>query len=332
MSTTVKDVAKLAGVGQATISSYLNGGNVREKNKIKIEAAIKELDFHVNEIARGLKTNKTKTIGVIIPELNSNFYGEICMKLEDKFRKEGYAIIIADSRSNKHRENEAIDFLQKKRVDGLIIVPATNESSNIKKFISTGKPVVLLDRLLVSVGNCGSVIINNMSAAYIATEKLINAGHKNIGIIFGPEEVYTSVERKKGYIYALKKANIPVNNDLIIHGDYTLTHGITAMKSLIERNSYMTAVIFTNYDLTVGAIIALNELAINIPKDLAVVSFDSYDFAKAVTPNLNTIVQPLEEIAENATGQMLKRLAQAPHEWKSEIIQLNSDYIHGQSL
>lgn len=325
----MKDVAKLAGLGIATISSYINGGSVREKNRIKIETAIKELNFEVNETARGLKTNKTKTIGIVIPELSSNFYAEICMKIEDLLRAHGYAIIITDSRSNRQRENDAIDFLQKKRVDGLIIVPATKHSSKIKQFIKSGKPVVLLDRLLTDITNCGCIVIDNMRASMKATQTLIDRGHRKIGIIIGPSDIYTSIERKKGYVKALEENGICCNEDLVVHGDYTIAGGISAMKSLVKKIEDLTGVVLTNYDMTVGAVIALNEYDSVVREKIEVIGFDCNDFAKAVTPKLDVILQPLDDIAQHATKQLIKRLEQSPKEWKSEVIQLDTQFIEG---
>ena len=115
MGATMKDIARVTGLGLATISSYLNGGNVREKNRIKIEAAIDELDFEVNEVARGLKTNRTKTIGIIIPELNNIFCAEIITEVEDVLRNHGYATMICDCRTDAAREAEAVEFLFRRR-------------------------------------------------------------------------------------------------------------------------------------------------------------------------------------------------------------------------
>ena len=120
MAATIKDIANRTGLGLATISSYLNGGNVREKNREKIELAIKELHFEVNEVARGLKTNRTYTIGVVIPELNNIFCTEIITGMEDILRKKGYATIVCDCRTDKELEREAVEFLYRKRVDGII--------------------------------------------------------------------------------------------------------------------------------------------------------------------------------------------------------------------
>lgn len=331
MSATMKEVAELAGLGIATVSSYINGGSVREKNRAKIEFAIKELNFEVNEIARGLKTNKTKTIGIIIPELSSNFYAEICMKIEDLLRAYGYAIIITDSRSDRQRENDAIDFLQKKRVDGVIIVPATKYSNKIKQLMEAGRPVVLLDRLLLDIAKCGCIIIDNINASMTATQKLIDKGHRKIGVIIGPKDIYTSIERKKGYLKALENNNIPYNEDLVVHGHYTIAGGISAMKFLIEEMDDMTGVVLTNYDMTVGAIIALNEYAPEIREKISVIGFDCKDFSKAVTPKLDIMLQPLDEIAKHATEQLLKRMEQPAEEWESEVIQLNTRYMKGDS-
>ncbi len=332
MAATIKDVAKLAGVGVATISSYINGGNVREYNRIKIENAIKELKYEANEIARGLKTNKSKTIGIIIPGLDSKFYAEICMKIEDILRPLGYAIIITDSRSDKEREDEAIDFLLKKRVDGLIIVPSTENSEKIKEFLAQGYPVVMLDRLLHDIEGCPSVIIDNIQATEVATKRLVDAGHKKIGIIIGPEEIYTSRERKKGYCKVLEDNKIQYNEKYVIHGDYTISGGMAATTKLIEQNKELTAVVLTNYDMTIGAIMALNELGIKVPKDLSFIGFDSIDFAKALTPHIEIILQPLDDIAKNAAEALIQRLNQKPKDWKSEIIQLEIKLIMGQTV
>ena len=125
MAATIKDIAKKTGLGVATISSYLNGKHVREYNRIKIEAAIEELHFEVNEVARGLKTNSIRTIGVVIPELGSLFFTEIISKASQVLRQYGYATIICECHNQKEEEREAIQFLQKKRVDGLLISPVS---------------------------------------------------------------------------------------------------------------------------------------------------------------------------------------------------------------
>ena len=152
----MKDIARKTGLGLATISSYFNGGNVREKNRKKIEAAIEELHYEVNEVARGLKTNATRTVGVVIPELNNVFCAEIITEMEDILRGHGYATIVCDCRTDRKLEQEAVDFLSRKRVDGIINMPVDTEGCHLKKFLKTGKPVVLIDRKIQGAA-CDSV-------------------------------------------------------------------------------------------------------------------------------------------------------------------------------
>lgn len=307
MAATIKDIARRTGLGLATISSYLNGGNVREKNRIKIEEAIEELDFEVNEVARGLKTNRTKTIGVIIPELNNIFCSEIITGIEDILRSHGYATIICDCRSDRELEREAVEFLCHRRVDGIVNMPVNTSSDYLGPFLRLKKPIVFIDRKLEDVQG-DSVLVDNQSASRMAVEKLIQAGHRNIGIVAGPLEIFTANQRVEGYRQALQGAGIPFRESLEAYGDYTISSGVGCMRRLIEKNKDMTAVFATNYELTMGAVIEINEKGIKIPEDLSFIGFDNAEFARACTPRLSIIEQPAEGIADQAAHILLRRL------------------------
>ena len=230
----MKDIARLTGLGLATISSYFNGGNVREKNRIKIEKAIEELHYEVNEVARGLKTNATKTIGVVIPELNNIFCAEIITGMEDILRSHGYATIVCDCRTDKKLEQEAVEFLIRRRVDGIINMPVDETGAHLKRFQKTGKPIVLIDRKIQGIP-CDSVLVDNKKAAEDAMHLFIEKGHRKIGIIGGPEGIFTAEERLEGYYTALKKAGISIKNSLVYHGDYTIQEVSEAWNSLSGR-------------------------------------------------------------------------------------------------
>ena len=206
MGATMKDIARETGLGLATISSYLNGGNVREKNRIKIEEAIEKLHFEVNEVARGLKTNRTKTIGIILPELNNIFFSEIITAAEDLLRSHGYATMICDCRSDVKREEEAAEFLLHRRVDGLIMMPTGAEKKVFDRFRKSGRPVVLIDRRMEN-GDCDCVLVDNEGAAQNAVKRLMKKGHKKIGMITGPDNVYTARERQRGYELAIQESS-----------------------------------------------------------------------------------------------------------------------------
>lgn len=330
MAATIKDIAKETGLGLATISSYLNGGNVREKNRVKIEQAIEKLDFEVNEVARGLKTNRTKMIGIILPELNNIFFAEIITELEDVLRGQGYAAMICDCRTDEKREEEAIEFLKRRRVDGMIIIPTGKNGSCLQEFMSAGKPVVMIDRRLRHV-HCDTVLVDNRGAAEDAIRRLLDAGHQKIGMIAGAEEVYTAEERFQGYCGALAKAGILAEDSLIVRGDYTIRGGSRGIKELVERNPGMTAVFISNYEMTLGAMIELNELGIRIPEEMSVIGFDNIEFAKACIPRLSIVTQPTKELGRRAAELMLERLEEKGQA-EFETVRLPTSFVEGRSV
>ena len=324
MGATIKDIAKRTGLGLATISSYLNGGNVREKNRIKIEEAIKELHFEVNEVARGLKTNRTKTIGIVIPELNNIFFAEIITEAEDILRSHGYATMICDCRSDIEREKEAVDFLYHRRVDGLIVMPTGTSDPGFQKFLRAGKPIVMIDRKMRDVA-CDCILVDNEGAAEDAVKRLVQAGHTKIGMIAGPEDVYTARERQRGYQRAVRETGIVCDDSLIARGNYTIAGGAAAMCRLREANPDMTAVFISNYEMTVGAIMEINDLGINVPEELSVIGFDNIDFAKASVPRLSIVTQPTAKIAQEAAETLIIKL-----EGKDRIMDTEQQDVDGE--
>ncbi|MBO5246466.1 MAG: LacI family DNA-binding transcriptional regulator [Eubacterium sp.] len=330
MAATIKDIANRTGLGLATISSYLNGGNVREKNREKIEAAIKELNFEVNEVARGLKTNRTYTIGVVIPELNNIFCTEIITAMEDILRKKGYATIVCDCRTDKQLEREAVEFLYRKRVDGIINMPVDSSGAHLKQFADAKKPMIIIDRKLPEL-SCDSILVDNQDAAKKAVDILLENGHEKIAMVTGPKEIYTAHERYKGYEAALNQAGIKVDSKLVVHSDYTIRGAVAGVTELLEHHPEVTAVFAANYEMTMGTMIALNEKGIRIPKDLSVIGFDNREFARALHPTLTIITQPTEAIARHAAELMLKKLESDETTTPTEIY-LETEVMHGKSV
>lgn len=332
MAATMKDIARQTGLGLATISSYFNGGNVREKNRIKIEAAIEELHYEVNEVARGLKTNATRTIGVVIPELNNTFCAEIITGMEDVLRSHGYATIVCDCRTDRKLEQEAVEFLIRRRVDGIINMPVDEEGKHLRKFQKTGKPIVLIDRRIQGI-SCDSVLVDNRKAAEDAVQCFIKNGHRNIGIIGGPEGIFTAQERLSGYSKALKEAGIQIRGSLIFHGDYTIQGGVRGLEELVRSNPDMTAVFVTNYEMTMGAMIGVNELGIKIPEQLSMIGFDNLQFARACNPKLTIVSQPTDGIAREVARIMLEHLENGKQENEECFSEkLQTEIIEGKSV
>lgn len=330
MATTIKDIAKKTGLGLATISKYLNGGNVRVENRKAIEEAIKELDFRVNEFARGLKTSKSKTIGVIIPELSNLFCTHIITIIEDILRQKGYAIIVCDCRTDEKLEYEATEFLINKMVDGIISMPVSRDGKYLELPLAKDIPVVLIDRKVEGF-SVDAVVVDNVSASENAIDYFIKNGHKNIGIICGPKNVFTSEQRLLGYHQAFLKRGILPKESLVTYGAYTVESGYECLKKLLSENKDMTSVFITNYEMTLGAIIAINELNIKVPGQLSLIGFDNMQLSKVVQPKLTVVSQPIEQIAQHVANIMLKRLScEGPDE--AEIINLSTELMMGASV
>jgi LacI family transcriptional regulator len=323
MAATMKDIARLTGLGLATISKYMNGGTVRPKNKKSIEDAVKELHFIPNEFARSLKTSLSRTVGVVIPELGNQFITSIIITMEDMLRKHDYAVIVCDCRTDSKRESEAVSFLVHKRVDGLINMPTDQSGEHLKPALEAGIPIVLVDRMLKPMnGLVSAVVVDNVDAAEKATHYLMEAGHKDIGLILGNQSIFTSQKRCEGYLNAYTEFSIPPRDELIRFSDYTMEGGYAAMKQLLALPKRPTAVFVTNFEMTLGAMIALNEAHLKVPDDISFIGFDKLDLFGAIFPNLTLVKQPQYAIGECVATQLLRLLADPRAERQHQTITL----------
>lgn len=330
MSATIRDIAKGTGLSVATVSKFLNGGHVLEENRTKIEAAIASLHYEVNEIARGLATSRTRTVGVLMPYLDNSFASTIIASAEDYFRKQGYGTIVCDCRGDPEVEREELDFLLSKRVDGILVIPSAGSPDFLERAESRQIPVVLIDRTFEGT-HFDSVLSDNAGASRDAVSALILHGHRRIGILCAGQELYTARERLAGYAEALWKGGIPYEEDLVLEGDLSVQHGYDGTKRLLSLPEPPTAIYLTNYEITLGAVIALNELGLHFPADLSVVGFDNLMLAQVVRPQLWMVVQPMREIAETAAKLMLGRLDGSLRS-PSLTYKLKTELVEGESI
>ncbi|MBN1777591.1 MAG: LacI family DNA-binding transcriptional regulator [Clostridiales bacterium] len=333
MAATMKDIARMTGLGLATISKYFNGGNVRPKNRKLIEDAVKALRFVPNEFARSLKTRLSRTVGVVIPELGNQFITSIITTMEDILRKHDYAVIVCDCRTDPRREKEAVTFLMHKRVDGLINMPTDTTGEHLKPALDRGIPIVLVDRMLKALsGKISAVVVDNVDASEKATRYLLEAGHEKIGLILGNEGIYTTQKRREGYLNAYAEFNIKPRKEFIRFSDYTLEGGYTKMKELLALSIQPTAVFVTNYEMTLGTIIALNEAFRSVPDDISIIGFDKLDMFGAMYPNLTLVKQPQNAIGECVAKQLLRLLSQTLPDPLNQIITLSTQLHEGNSV
>lgn len=332
MAATLKDIARETGLSIATVSKYINGIKLKEVNQIAIEEAIKKLNYTVNEYARGLKMNQSKTIGIIIPELSNIFITHIITKIEELLRANGYSAIICDCHSEEKLECEAVDFLLSKMVDGIINMPICMDGRHLLRAIEKNVPVVLIDRKLDGFEDkVDCVLIDNNVASQNATNYLVEKGHKDIGIIVGPKDIFTSKLRLNGYKKSLENHGIEYKKMLTVYSDYSVQGGYESLKKLWESEEKISAVYVTNYEMTLGAIIYANEKGIKIPEELSFIGFDNMELSKVVHPKLTIVTQPLAEIGTKVANIMLDRLVKKDKQENYRII-LQSVLVEGDSV
>lgn len=327
---TIKDVAKLSEISVGTVSRYLNGYQVKSGNREKIESAIKELNFTLNPIARGLKTSKTQTVGVIIPELSNMFSTFVIEGMEGVFEEFGYSVIVCNSRNDLDKEKQKLKFLKDKLVDGIIMMPVGDDGEHIEEVIGSGLPVVLIDRLVKDL-KCDAIVADNVNGAYQAVEAIINKGHKTIGTIAGPQAVYTARERLEGYKRALRDYDIEINDDLIVYTDYNVEGGESAFKKILSLNNPPTAIFVSNYLMTTGALKSIIEKNLIIGEDISVFGYDKVEFFCILKPQLSVVVQPMDEIGLRAAELLVKRMS-GDYSGYPMITRLKTDMIVTDSI
>lgn len=305
---TIKDVAKLAGVATSTISKYINGGTVRKENEEAIRKAINELDYRVDPFARGLKAQRNRSIGVLLPDMTAPFYGNVVMALSRLIREQDYHCLISSYCANHGLERDNLKFILTCGIDGLIYAPEDLLPEEFNELTAhCGIPIVLIDRAIQSV-DVDTVLVDNAEIVYEAVNKLIAKGHSRIAIITGPKSVYTAKERMVGYLRALSDANILYDHNLVFSGENDFATGYHGCELLLSQKERPTAVFTTNYDITIGFITAARERGVRIPEDIDVFGFDSVEACSMMKPPLPVVQQPDHLIGKTAAQYLLDRL------------------------
>ncbi|MBR1586476.1 MAG: LacI family DNA-binding transcriptional regulator [Clostridia bacterium] len=332
MAPTMKDLSQITGLGLATISKYFNGGTVREKNRILIENAVKQLHFVPNEVARSLKTRRSHVIGVVIPELSNAFITSIISAMEDLLRRRNYAVIVSDCRSDPKREKEAVNFLLNRQVDGLINMPTDATGTHLKSAMAAGIPVVLVDRLIPALdGQVSAVVIDNVRASEKAIQELLNAGHRHIGLILGEPDLYTTNCRLQGYLNSLRAVGITPSQEDIRYANYTMNGGYQAVQQLMQQPDPPTALFITNFEMTIGGMLALQNMGIRVPEDLSVIGFDKLEMFGNIFPHLTLIHQPQHSIGQECANLILALLNEENRLSHRTVI-LNTQLTRGTSV
>jgi len=308
MSVTMRDVARRAGVTPTTISHVINNTRyVRKETHARVWAAINELGYQPNNLARSLRRKETHTFGLIVPDNANPFFAEVARGIEDSSFDRGYCVILCNSEKNLEKELSYINVLQGRQVDGIILVSAGINTQHIIDLQEKGKPVVVVDREIAGV-NVDAVLTDNRGGGYKAVHHLVELGHKRIGCISGPSELTPSAERVDGYKQAVTEAGLRWEPNLIIKGDFHSKGGYSAIEKLMSLPEPPTAVFACNDMMAIGAMAGAIDLGYNIPHDLSIVGFDDIELASYTNPKLTTVEQPKYKMGTVATEMMLRQV------------------------
>ena len=305
---TIKDVAKLAGVSISTVSKYVNGGNVRRENIQSIREAIEALDYRVNPFARSLKTQRSPSIGVLLPDMTAPFYGAVLTALDRVLREHGYHTLISCYSSDHGLERDNLRFLMASGIDGLVYFPEDLSCEEYEELTAGfSAPMVQVDRLITGLLS-DTVLVDNTDAVQEAVKYLIGKGHRRIAAITGPKSVSTSKERLIGYLRALSEEGILYDDALVISERNDFATGYRGLDRLMQLPDRPTAVMTANHDITVGLITAARERGIAIGEELEIFGFDCLDICSMLRPPVPVIHQPEQEIGRTAAGYLIQRL------------------------
>lgn len=307
---TIKDVSKMTGLSISTISKYINGGNVQAKNRTSIDHAIKALNFKVNHAARSLKTNRTMTVGILLPALDISFFANIVSDIEARLFAAGYNAFTCSYDHDPVQELRKFEFMLEQQVDGIILVAEYIDAQQIlaiPAFAERRTPIVLMDRCMPGLV-CDQVLVDSQSICRFATEQFILKKHTRIALIMGPTDIPTAVDRQNGYLNALNAHGLAKDASLIKIGDYSINAGYRLFRELMDLKEPPTALLCTNYEMTLGAVTAAFERKFRIPDDVSFIGYDDTQLTQIAKPPITIVLQPTEEIAALTSSLLLKRM------------------------
>ena len=307
----IKDVASRAGVHPSTVSRVLNPATrsmVSESLAEEIIRIADELGYRRNPLASGLRTQRTFTVGVIIPDLTNPVFPPIVRGVEHTLDSEGYIAILADSGSKRRSEKALIENMTARHVDGLILAVANRKDPFVDQCIEQGIPLVLVNRT-VDKHNVAAVINDDELGIDLAVAHLVELGHRKIAYIGGPQRTSTGYARYRAFLKTAKKAGIVIDRELAINaGEFSEQAGQAAFNKLVETGKPFTAVVTANDLLALGVFDALEELGLSCPKDISVTGFNDMPYVDRFVPPLTTLHIPHDELGVQAALLLLERI------------------------
>jgi DNA-binding LacI/PurR family transcriptional regulator len=304
---TIKDVAARAEVSVATVSHVINNTRfVTPELRDRVLAVMQEMDYEPNLVARGLRSNRTNLVALVIPDISNPYFPELARGVQDVANQNGYVTILGNTDRDIVQEQRLLHILSRQRVEGIIINPAGVTAEDLLPIQSSGVPIVIFGHQIAHP-SFDSVMIDDRLAARDLVAHLIERGHRRIAHLGSPRPNSGRL-RYEGYVQALEEHGLPLDVNQVTEGPWTQKGGHAAMQTLLQRRPLPTAVFAANDLMAIGAMLAIQEAGLRIPGDIAVAGFDNIDQAACVTPSLTTVHQPKYDTGKKLAEILFCRL------------------------
>lgn len=329
---TIREVAKRAGVSISTVSRVLTGNaknHMRPETEARVLQAIRELDYSPNKYARALKRQRTGVVGVIAPDISNPFFSQLLRGVENVAYRHDYLVLTCDAENSLDKENRYIEILIEERVEGVILISSTSRNEEVERLLRKRVHLVLADRKLENI-EAPMVIADNFKAGYILTKHLLGLGYREIGFIQGPEGLSTARDRFQGFLRAMEEAGVKVHEKYLKEADYTLKGGYEAAQEMLN-GELPQAIIAANDLMAIGAIRALEDNGLSVPRDVGIAGFDNIPLATLAKPRLTTIDIPAYEMGQEAMEMLLETINDTGTDKQRKVRILEIALIKGDS-
>jgi DNA-binding LacI/PurR family transcriptional regulator len=304
-SVRIKDVAERASVSVATVSRVLNGDpKVDQELRRRVRAAVAELGYRPNRLARNLRRQQMEALGIVVPDIENPHFAEVVRIIEGVALKLGYRVLVCNTDEDGARQAACLSMLADERVSGIVLSPSDPDGS-IDQLRDLGIPVVAIDRALKRAST-DLIVADNVPAVRTATQRLIDAGHRRIAFVGGRSEVETGSERQEGYLAAVESAGL---TRVLANGGFRRDAAREAVRGLLRQGNAPSALVVANNLMALGALQAVRDCGLQIPGDIAVIAVDNPDWAELLDPPLTVLAQPIRTMATEAAELLIRRLS-----------------------
>ena len=326
---TIKDLAERLQISVSTVSRALKDNpEISQQTRKIVQDLAKELGYRPNPIAVALKTQKSNTIGVVVPQIVSAFFSTVVKSIEEIADQNGYNVLVASSNETFEKEKKNINVFLSNRCDGIIlsISKSTTSYEHIQKILDMGTPLVLFDRTVKEL-EVSKVVADDADAAFKVVQHLIQVGAKKIALLTGPEQLSIGKNRMKGYLKAMTMYRMEINTDYIVRcNDFSVQAAKEATARLLNMKTIPDAIFGINDDMAIGAIEAIKEKGLKIPEDIAIVGFSNSKRSRYMSPTVSSINQFPEKIGTRAAELLFQQILDPKHaQIREEVI--NSELI-----